>query len=73
MHTLNNFEYFLAVISISIVVLLCIGGCVYSSYYIYKLRHTKRILAERRLLLIECKLGKLGRRIHIPYWEQLDD
>lgn len=73
MHTLNDLEYLLAIMSTSIIMLLCIGGCLYSIYYVYKLYYTKRVVAERRLLLIESKLKKLGQRIHIPDWEQLDD
>ena len=73
MHTLNNFEYLLAVLSVSIVMFLCIWGCLYMSYRIYVYYYLRKLAAERRLLRIESKLRKLGSRIHVPNWENLDD
>lgn len=40
---------------------------------VHKHQRSKRMSQERRLLLIERKLESLGRRIHVPNWEHLDD
>ena len=73
MHTLTNFEYGLAVLSVSVVMFLCIWGCLYIGYHTYRYYYIRKLTEERRLLLIESKLRRLGSRIHIHNWEQLDD
>lgn len=73
MINISELEFLIGVLSFSLVLSWLMYHLLKWHFKRRDTKFAKRVAESRRLLLIESKLKKLGRRIAIPDWESLDD